>query len=195
MPPRTPLSPSTQTGSTLASTTSKSVRPSSVFLPADPSQEHSAPNTTPAQLIKLVEAQLLLSDLSTSTHPPRALLPTPLPDAPSTLYPGRANATLFQILRINEVGHAALGLLDTLKEKREGRALRERQEREGWQRKDGEEERVEGVWPRGMVRVLLSDGHGECEGIEYTRVEGMSWEEVRLGCKVRFFLVREGGRR
>lgn len=158
-----------------------------------PTQEET-PDAPPAALIKSVEAQLLQSDLASSTRPP-SRIPSPLPLQPTVLFPGKGKAVLFQITRIDDIAHPALGILDTLKEKREERKVLQRQEQAGEVQneegavervlRDGEEADVVGKYPRGMVRVRLSDGHAECDGIEYERVNGLGLEEVQLGCKVR----------
>ncbi|KAL8278883.1 hypothetical protein RQP46_008754 [Phenoliferia psychrophenolica] len=144
------------------------------------------PTTTPQQLIKKVEYQLLLSDLSTSILPSPRLLPSPLPAHPTTLFPTRPDRVLVQITSIDEIAHPALGLLDTLKEKRESRRIAAL----GRERKDGEEEDNPGKYARGLVRVTLSDGYTTCEGFEYQRIEGLGLEEVKLGCKLLLHSVR-----
>lgn len=141
------------------------------------------PATTPRELIKKVEHQLLLSDLSTSVLPSDRLLPTPLPAQSTMLFSTRPERVLVQIMAIDEVAHPALGLLDTLKEKRESRRVAAL----GREKKDGEEEDNPGKYQRGLVRLTLSDGHSQCEGFEYRMIQGLGLEEVKLGCKVRLF--------
>lgn len=160
------------------------VRPVSSRLRPVAHTRHQAhyPETTPQQLIKKVESQLLLSDLNTSVLPSPRLLPSPLPDHSTTLFPTRPDRVLVQVTAIDEVGHPALGLLETLKEKREFRRVAEL----GRELKDGEEEVPPSVYPRGLVTLTLSDGHSECGAFEYRKVEGLGLEEVKVGCKVRY---------
>ncbi|KAI5478173.1 DUF1767 domain containing protein [Pseudohyphozyma bogoriensis] len=144
------------------------------------------PNTPAPQLIKLVESQLLQSDLSTSTLAPRSSrFPTPLP---TQLFPGVARqcAVLVQVVAIDEVGFPALGIYDTLKSKRDARGVpvKIKVGDEDENGAEGEFEDKEGVYPRGLVRITVSDGFSEVEGFERKRVNGLGLEECGLGTKL-----------
>ena len=39
-------------------------------------------------------------------------------------------------------------------------------------------------YSRGMMKVLVSDGASEIEGLEYRRISGLKLGETKLGCKV-----------
>ena len=141
-------------------------------------------------MIKLVETQLLSSDLSTSTLHSAALIPAALPNVTATLFPFPKNAVLVQIISITEIAQSALGLLEVLKEKKELERLRIKNEEMGDQKPvavvdDGEEPVVEGQFGRGMLKFRLSDGVNEIEAIEWARIDGLRLGETQLGCKVR----------
>lgn len=94
-----------------------------------------------------------------------------------------------QVTSIDEVAHPALGMLETLKEKRAAVAAglvpgeKREEEVEGL---DGPKERF---YPRGMSRLRLEDGRGSVvEAVEMKKVEGLGLEDCKLGCKVRFIL-------
>lgn len=144
-------------------------------------------------MIKQVESQLLLSDLTTSTLPSPSLLPLPLPAAPTVLFPLKANAVLLQITAVEEIAQPALALLQTLKERQhleksrlvddeidEAERDRRRIRLEGAE----EDEAGEGEWTRGMLKFGLSDGHHLVSGVEWKRISGFSLDDTKLGCKV-----------
>lgn len=95
-----------------------------------------------------------------------------------------------QVVQVDEIAFPALGLLERLNEKRERRGkeeVAENEDGEEVEEVDGPEENVErpGKYPRGLVRVRVSDGHGrDWDALEGSRVVGLGLEEMRLGCKV-----------
>lgn len=140
-------------------------------------------------MIKLVETQLLSSDLSTSTLSSPALVPSPIPLTTNTLFKLPTQSVLVQIISITEIGQSALGLMEVLKEKKELERLRLKNEEMGEQKSvvvadDGEEPVVEGQFGRGMLKFRLSDGFNEVDAIEWARIDGLRLGETQLGCKV-----------
>jgi RecQ-mediated genome instability protein 1 len=145
------------------------------------------------QLIKQVENQLLLSQLSTSTISTLSLLPHPLPDRPTTLFPTKAASVLLQVMAIEEIAQPALSLLRILKERQQLDKLRlanegiddaEKERRRARREGAEEDEAGEGEWVRGVMKFELSDGHNSVKGVEWKRIPGFSLEETKLGCKV-----------
>lgn len=157
-------------------------------------------------MIKRFETELLASDLSSSTVPP------PFPHEPVTdskipvLFPKR---TLLQVINLDAVSHAAHGLHETLKDKREARrhgeseaakdtrGLRtDREQTVGTQSvsagpgagEDALEEEKVGEYPatgKGMMRFTLSDGHQAFVAMEYRSLgEWCGLDELQLGAKV-----------
>lgn len=147
-------------------------------------QEHFPASTGP-QMIKLVQSQLLLSDLAHSTLESAALLPHPLPLETTVLFPTRPTGVLFQIIAMTEIGQPALALLDVVKEKKELQRVQIKNEGiEPVERDDGEEDVTPGTFGRGMLKMRLSDGFHEVDAIEWRRIDGLRLGETQLGCKV-----------
>lgn len=173
-------------------------RPQSLTKGRVAKQEH-FPATTAQQLVKLVETQLLLSDLSSSTLPSPSLLPLPstAPDVKGKrrkLFEGKGKSVLFQITSVEEIAQPALSLLRILKERQELARMKaldqgideiERERRrireEGM---EGEGEGREGEWVRGLIKLELSDGFHSVNAIEWQQIQGFGIEELKLGAKV-----------
>lgn len=176
--------------------------------------------STNAVLIKSVESQLLSSDLSTSvslTSPQitqnRLILSTQTPatssEADKVIYKGgKKSSTLFQVEKVDDVGHSASSLLEVLREKEEwdkvklkggagacdgGRDMRldDDEGEGGGDAAEEEEKRIlaggsgkEPKFPRGSGKFWLSDGKNTVEAFELQRINGLGLEEIKLGTKV-----------
>ncbi|KAM0748158.1 hypothetical protein T439DRAFT_328146 [Meredithblackwellia eburnea MCA 4105] len=127
----------------------------------------------PQRLIKLVEEQLLLSDLSTSVLPSPSLLAVTSHSPSGIYFKARNERVLVQVMAVDDIGHSALELRDTLKAKRDA--------------KEGDEKPV---FARGTAKLRLSDGHTDIVAIELQKVEGLGLEEVSLGTKMLLHNVR-----
>ncbi|SCV74416.1 BQ2448_8055 [Microbotryum intermedium] len=148
-------------------------------------------STKPATLIKKVEEQLLASDLATSTLAPSLdacalFLPPPNTHPQRSLFPHKK---LVQIISVDEVAYPALGLLETLKDQRARREAGEDlvQPDLGGASNDvtaDPDEAVARSWPRGLVKLGLSDGYTMVQAFEKTLVRGLGLGEVKLGCKL-----------
>ncbi|SCZ96714.1 BZ3500_MvSof-1268-A1-R1_Chr4-1g06647 [Microbotryum saponariae] len=153
----------------------------------------------PSTLIKKVEEQLLASDLATSTLSPSPLaISTTLsvPPPPTSTDPKRPlfpQKKLVQIISIDEIAYPALGLLETLKDQRSRResdeAMVEQLSRPGATNDEDDvptdqDETIARSWPRGLVKLGLSDGYTAVEAFEKRLVRGLGLSEVKLGCKL-----------
>ncbi|KDE08097.1 hypothetical protein MVLG_01579 [Microbotryum lychnidis-dioicae p1A1 Lamole] len=159
--------------------------------------EHFPNCSQPATLIKKVEEQLLASDLATSTLSPSiatSTLSVPPPSSTHPKHPLFPQKKLVQIISIDEVAYPALGLLETLKDQRSrreiGEEVIEKPFRIGATNEDedevptDQEETVARTWPRGLVKLGLSDGYTAVEAFEKKLVRGLGLGEVKLGCKL-----------
>jgi RecQ-mediated genome instability protein 1 len=124
--------------------------------------------------------QYLHSDLSHTTLP-SGLIPAQAHNV--HLFP---QPTLLQIISLTEIAASAFQLQTVLEQRRDvldGASRIRRMDDE-----DTEDEEVgEGKlpsYPRGMLRLELTDGERVIKGIEYRRIEGLELGETALGCKV-----------
>lgn len=142
---------------------------------------------THSQLIKKVETQLLLSDLSNSTSSQHAPLPESISseraigDLPKEIsLPARE--ILVQVHSITEIGHSALAL-ETAQQKRINDA-RGRDRVLDLEDEEGLDRDAPVQFPRAMLKLELSDGHRIVRAIEYRKIEGLGLGIIPLGCKV-----------
>lgn len=124
--------------------------------------------------------QYLHSDLSHTTLP-SGLIPAQAHNI--HLFP---QPTLLQLISLTEIAASAFQLQTVLEQRRDvldGASRIRRMDDE-----DTEDEEVgEGKlpsYPRGMLRLELTDGERVIKGIEYRRIEGLVLGETALGCKV-----------
>ncbi|KAI9602571.1 hypothetical protein H4Q26_001861 [Puccinia striiformis f. sp. tritici PST-130] len=154
---------------------------------------------TPPQLIKKIENQLLLSDLSTSTTNEGS----PLTDLRNSeteeverqikikeLPPNRG--VLVQIQSITEIGHSALSLQTV-----HSKIMDDVQGRDrvlDLEDPESEDRQAPIVYPRAMLKLTISDGHHSLPAIEYQKIEGLNLSETPLGCKllIKAATVRRG---
>ncbi|KAI7949390.1 hypothetical protein MJO28_008211 [Puccinia striiformis f. sp. tritici] len=154
---------------------------------------------TPPQLIKKIENQLLLSDLSTSTTNEGS----PLTDLRNSeteeverqikikeLPPNRG--VLVQIQSITEIGHSALSLQNV-----HSKIMDDVQGRDrvlDLEDPESEDRQAPIVYPRAMLKLTISDGHHSLPAIEYQKIEGLNLSETPLGCKllIKAATVRRG---
>ncbi|EGG07716.1 uncharacterized protein MELLADRAFT_62483 [Melampsora larici-populina 98AG31] len=142
---------------------------------------------TNSQLIKKIETQLLLSDLSSSTSSINSPLPltisltNSLPNLPKQICLSD-RGILVQIQSITEIAHSALSLESTY--------LKRKNHAQGRDRvldldDDDTLDRKEPIrFPRAMLKFELSDGHTSVNAIEYRRIDGLELGETPLGCKL-----------
>ncbi|GAA6005210.1 hypothetical protein JCM11491_002621 [Sporobolomyces phaffii] len=177
-------------------------------------------NSTTSALIKAVETQLLSSDLSTSVSLASPLL-TQNRATLSTLTPanaserdriifggGKRGSALFQVEKVDDVGHSASSLLEIVREKQEwnklklkgggagvdqGRDMRldDEEDHPGEGAIDEEEKRIlaggtgqEPRFPRGSGKFVLSDGANLVVAFELQRIQALGLEEIKLGTKL-----------
>ncbi|EFP89110.2 uncharacterized protein PGTG_14951 [Puccinia graminis f. sp. tritici CRL 75-36-700-3] len=142
---------------------------------------------TPPQLIKKIENQLLLSDLSTSTSaetPPLKDLWIPEQDAERQTkvqhLPNRG--ILVQIQSITEIGHSALSLRTVHQKLIDDAQGRDRVL--DLEDPESQDRQAPILYPRAMLKFDLSDGHHTIPAIEYQKIDGLSLAETPLGCKL-----------
>ncbi|KAG0139561.1 hypothetical protein CROQUDRAFT_666322 [Cronartium quercuum f. sp. fusiforme G11] len=142
---------------------------------------------TNSQLIKKVETQLLLSDLSCSVSSLNAPLPELLgSDRPFQSFPKEYllpnGGILLQIQSITEIGYSALSLENTHQKKINEAKGRDRvldlEDDEGLDRQAPIQ------FPRAMLKLELSDGHRTVSAIEYRRISALGLGITPLGCKL-----------
>jgi RecQ-mediated genome instability protein 1 len=124
-----------------------------------------------------VEAQFLASDLRDSTKH-RTAIPTNF----NQIANGRLKGPfLVQIMAITDIGHSAFSLQNTRQirlERADMSALEVAAE------SDGEDEGPVPNYPRGMLRLELSDGSTVFPAIEYRKISELALGVTPLGCKV-----------
>lgn len=137
------------------------------------------------------EEQYLFSDLSQSSIPPP---PSLIPVTPHKilLFP---RPTTLQIVSITEIGSSAFQLQTVAEQRKDilsGQTLIRRMEDEV--EDEGEQEANQGklpVYPRGMLRMELSLGHGRTiKAIEYRRIGDIKLGETSLGAKMQLQNVK-----
>ena len=122
--------------------------------------------------------QYLFSDLSLSTL--SSALPTEAHD--TTLF---SRPTLVQILSITEIGSSAFQLQTVVEQRRDVLEGTTRIRRMG--EEDSEDEVEDGklpAYPRGMLKLEISDGRRVMKAMEYRRIEELKLGETALGAKV-----------
>ncbi|RXK42419.1 hypothetical protein M231_00409 [Tremella mesenterica] len=132
----------------------------------------------PCTIESLIE-QYLFSDLSLSTLPHPPIFPSST--TTGTLFP---RPVLVQIMSITEIGSSAFQLQTVLEQRRDvldGKTRIRRMDEE--EEDEGEDGRLP-VYPRGMLKLELSDGRGVMKGLEYRRLGGLVLGETALGCKL-----------
>lgn len=149
-------------------------------------------------MLKKVEGQLLLSDLSLSTVQHAGLLPENERQT-AVLLENVKGGVLVQVLEVLEIGRPALELLKQHRERQEDKRVFAEQGRPVLRpqqlREEGtadatanENEAVEAQetkgFPRAMLRLRISDGFHEYTAIETKRIPDLSLEDTPLGCKV-----------
>ncbi|CAH7677659.1 hypothetical protein BY996DRAFT_2881642 [Phakopsora pachyrhizi] len=158
------------------------------------------------QLIKKVENQLLLSDLSASTSEPVSdLLPLPslitidreFGDFPKELSLSD-RGVLVQIQSMTEIGQSAISLENVHKKLMDATQGRDRvidlDDEINRNDQDSQEQSQEVKFPRSMLRFELSDGHRTVQAVEYKRIKDLELGVTPLGCKLllRSVVVRRG---
>ena len=144
-------------------------------------------------LIHAVNLQLLLSSLDDSCVPNTGL---PGPDELDDLHGEilfQKEGCLVMVMSVMEVGHSAFQLQTTMENRKEALSGVRRIRRLGNPQADGGEEGEEEddeddeaipPYPRGMLRLELSDGYSTLKAMEYQRINGMTLGETALGSKV-----------
>lgn len=129
--------------------------------------------------------EYLSSDLAVSALPLPAL-PLSNEDEPALLFP---QPMILQLEFVSEIGSSAFHLLNTVEQRRdvlEGRTRIRRMD------DDDDEQAIEAgklpSYPRGMLKLELSDGRQSWHAMEYRRLDGLRLGETALGTKVRFAL-------
>ncbi|KAH9816036.1 hypothetical protein DFH28DRAFT_1125453, partial [Melampsora americana] len=142
---------------------------------------------TNSQLIKKIETQLLLSDLSSSTSsihsplPSSIALPKSLPNFPKEIILSD-RAILVQIQSMTEIGHSALSLESTHQKRKNEAEGRDRV----WDLDDDEalDRKAPIRFPRAMLKFELSDGHRTVHAVEYRKIDELELGVTPLGCKL-----------
>lgn len=147
-----------------------------------------------ATLLKTVEQQILLSPLESCTAS-GSLPPGASEEQDGILSPGKGQ--LLQIISMDEVGHSALHLKETLQARREDAKLGVEADRVRVQglTQEGEAEDAgtgaAGVsgggaarFPRAMLKLELSDGHSTLQALEYRRIPALDLGSTDLGSKL-----------
>ncbi|KAF8638280.1 hypothetical protein AX17_002301 [Amanita inopinata Kibby_2008] len=145
--------------------------------------QHLSPDDNPNQFFAQLEGQLLLSDLRDSMLHGTGL-PThiALPDTTTTL---SGHPVLVEIASITEIAHSAFSL-DQIRAAREERA-RSGHSAQGNEDEEGDIDVDEGPppkYPRGMLKLELTDGAIILPAIEYRRLQGLSLGVTPLGFKM-----------
>ena len=151
------------------------------------------PGINTRDLIHAVNLQLLLSSLSDSCLPHTGL---PDPDALDDLHGEilfQKDPCLVMVMSIMEVGHSAFQLQTTMENRKEAlsgvrriRRIRNPQA-DGVEEDEAEEDDDDEAippYPRGLLRLELSDGFNTFKAMEYKRIDGLTLGETALGSKV-----------
>jgi len=97
------------------------------------------------------------------------------------------------VMSVMEVGHSAFQLQTTMENRKEALSGVRRIRRLGNPQADGGEEGEEEEdeddeaippYPRGMLRLEVSDGYTTLKAMEYQRISGLTLGETALGSKV-----------
>ncbi|KAG9040261.1 hypothetical protein FRB95_000190 [Tulasnella sp. JGI-2019a] len=143
------------------------------------------------EIVGRVENQLLESDLDDSMQPQTGL-PINLKDLHNTrIASGPRGAILCQINALTDIGHSAFSL-QNVRQTRIDRADLAGLVEAGVE--DEEENQSIPNYPRGMLRMELSDGSTTLHAMEYRRISALQLGVTPLGCKVllKNVLIRRG---
>lgn len=152
------------------------------------------PGLSAAQLIKKVEAQILLASLESCCESG----PLPAQDLSETrsmmIASGVRGSILVQVESIFDAGESALSIKNIHEQRKEEARIKQRGGNADRARiidnlDDGEAEKGPPKYPRSMLTLQLSDGFTVMKAIEYKRIPGLSLDETKLGSKVRFCLL------
>lgn len=141
-----------------------------------------------AALLKTIEQQILLSPLEACTS--AGSIPDEVQEMEDgTLSPGKG--VLVQIISLDEVGHAAVGLREVLHSQKEearlGQEAANRVRVHGLTQEgvDGDEAAGQVTrYPRTMLKLQLSDGHTVLNAIEYKHLPALNLADTALGAKI-----------
>lgn len=143
---------------------------------------------TVPQLIKKVENQLLLSDLSDSTIVAdcSVLKDVRVGDGGVEAQPKEvelgSRGILVQIQSMTEVGHSALSLQTVHQKLQDDAQGRDRVVE--LEDPESQDRHAPISYPRAMLKFQLSDGHHSVPAIEYHRIDGLSLAHTPLGSKL-----------
>ena len=132
------------------------------------------------QIIGHVNTQLLSSDFSDSMLRGTGLTPNVSALKKCTL---KGQKILLELVHLTEIGHSAFNLMNV----RQTRIDREDLAGLANADEEGNVEDDEGPvpkYPRGMLKMQLSDGHTTLTAIEYRRLPGLELGTTPYGCKV-----------
>jgi RecQ-mediated genome instability protein 1 len=153
------------------------------------------PNINTRDLIHSVNLQLLLSSLSDSCLPQTGL---PAPELLEDLHGEmlfQKDYCLVMVMSIMEIGHSAFQLQTTMENRKEAlsgvrriRRIRNPQADGGGadeeEAEDDDDDEAIPPYPRGMLRLEVSDGFHTLKAMEYQRIDGLTLGETALGSKV-----------
>jgi hypothetical protein len=135
------------------------------------------------ELIQKVSQHLYNSNLADSTT--SGCLPDDFAGVQTTVIATQKGGLLVQIESIFDIGVAALSISDAHKQRLEdakmgtaARVVGNIDDDDAEQRKDPSK------YPRGMLKLKLSDGFSLIDAIEYKRISDLSMDDTMLGCKL-----------
>ncbi|GAA95325.1 uncharacterized protein L969DRAFT_15207 [Mixia osmundae IAM 14324] len=148
-------------------------------------------SATPAEWNRMLAHQLIHSDLTASLS--SAALPSEAALASADRIATARGGILVQIVAMHDIAHPALTQLDILKQRRAERKAAERGVAPlrvigGTEQPSEENAEVDQdptpVFPRGMLKLTLSDGYNTAQAIEMNRIDALSMMATPLGAKL-----------